>query len=543
MNVGNSTINSGDANTSGTVINSVNTNVDGLGVATFNVADDHKGDIILDFSGGCLSNCANSTSGTGTPTNTTNIVGNGSNSQQASDVTAFTQTNTFQQNDANVNNNLTLAADSGNNTTSFNTGGNNTITTGNANVAANVATFANNNISGGRVLLGVVNIYGNLQGDIILPQEAYGLLNNNTSTGSGSPTTTIAANGSGSTNDASSSATQTASTNQTNSATIDNKLVLNATTGDNSTSGNTDGNNSVQTGSSNVSAKTVNVANSNISSGNVWLVIINQAGKWIGKILGLPTGQTIASSDQATVTSNSDGTYDVALNNNGAGSSNSANSSSTETNNTTQTNTTHVTNTLNLSANTGKNHANDNTGGNNNIKTGNTNIIANLVNFVNNNITGTGKLIVTLVNVFGKWTGNFVPPGMKDSSSPANATPAPTSEAVAMSVPSTPSPTPTPNVIFEAATDPVNSPTPVVYYRRRRLAAPTDNSSSWGDAIHNGQVKGAYIASAFSDSDFVKNVNAEAKTARQHLKINLAWLLLLLPVGAVIYLWRRHRVA
>ena len=35
----------------------------------------------------------------------------------------------------------------------------------------------------------------------------------------------------------------------------------------------------------------------------------------------------------------------------------------------------------------------------------------NIINFVNNNVVGDGRLFVTLVNVFGSWTGDFVTPG------------------------------------------------------------------------------------------------------------------------------------
>jgi hypothetical protein len=45
-----------------------------------------------------------------------------------------------------------------------------------------------------------------------------------------------------------------------------------------------------------------------------------------------------------------------------------------------------------------------------------------MVNFVNNNITGGGKLFVTVVNVFGSWLGNFVPPGQTDPNDPAHQT-------------------------------------------------------------------------------------------------------------------------
>ena len=88
------------------------------------------------------------------------------------------------------------------------------------------------------------------------------------------------------------------------------------------------------------------------------------------------------------------------------------------TNTTTQTNTADLNNNLQLSANTGGNSASYNTGGSNGILTGDAQIIANLVNFVNNNITGGGRLVVSVVNVFGSWLGDFVTSGQKKTPNP-----------------------------------------------------------------------------------------------------------------------------
>ncbi|MEK9137934.1 MAG: hypothetical protein AAB393_12485, partial [Bacteroidota bacterium] len=97
------------------------------------------------------------------------------------------------------------------------------------------------------------------------------------------------------------------------------------------------------------------------------------------------------------------------------------NSSITQNNNTTtvQSNTANITNNLDLSANTGGNNASRNTGGDSSITTGDANVIANLVNFVNNNISGGGKLFVNVVNVFGSWVGDFLPPGFSKPNSEA----------------------------------------------------------------------------------------------------------------------------
>ena len=56
-NVGNSTIDTGDANVTGTIWNDINSNIDGLMVSEFNVADDHIGDLVLDFDANCIIGC------------------------------------------------------------------------------------------------------------------------------------------------------------------------------------------------------------------------------------------------------------------------------------------------------------------------------------------------------------------------------------------------------------------------------------------------------------------------------------------------------
>jgi hypothetical protein len=163
FNVGDSSIQTGDANTTGTVVTAVNTNVDGVAVAEFNIADDHVGDIVLDFNAGCIQGCGGSSL---SANNTEN--GAGSTNISATDSTANNTTD--QSNEASVDTTMTLAANSGNNDASFNTGGDSLIATGDANVSANAVTFANNNIAGD-VIYAVVNIFGDLVGDIILTEE------------------------------------------------------------------------------------------------------------------------------------------------------------------------------------------------------------------------------------------------------------------------------------------------------------------------------------------------------------------------------------
>ncbi|MGI5827631.1 MAG: hypothetical protein ACOX6V_01260 [Patescibacteria group bacterium] len=409
-NLGDSMIISGDANVSGTAVTAVNTNVDGVGLAHFTIADDHKGDIILDFSSLVPQE------GTGSAVTTTS--GNGSNSENDSSLTFLSDSDTFQTNDAAVGNNLTLVADSGLNTASYNTGGDSIIKTGDANVSANAITFANNNFSG-NVIYAVVDIFGSLEGDIILPLEAFNAFLSATSSASLAAATT--GNGSNSTNTTEFADTETSTLVQDNNAEIANDITAEATTGDNQTSNNTGGNSIVKTGNADTDVNVLNIANNNLEGGNWWLVLVNKAGQWIGKIFGMKDGAVAAGSEGLEVTVNEDGSVNatngsqpatVTTTENGANSKNVTTITQTENSETFQTNNAAINNSLNLTANTGGNTASYNTGGDSTIITGDAKIVANIVNFVNNNIATGGKLIVTVINVFDKWFGDFLPPGV-----------------------------------------------------------------------------------------------------------------------------------
>ena len=405
-NVGNSSINTGDANVTGTIWNDINTNIAGLMVSEFNVVDNHIGDLVLDFDANCIVGCAG---GANSVVNS----GNGSESTNNGSVDTTNNTETFQTNDAELENNMVLLADSGSNEANKNTGGDTTITTGDANVAANVMNFVNNNIAG-NVILGVVNVFGNLVGDIILPENPFtcascvaNALVKNTG------------NGSDSTNNSNVTATTNDETYQFNTVDIENNLLLDAQTGENTTSQNTGGTSSVTTGDSTVQANTLNIANTNLDGQNWWLVLVNRAGQWIGQIVGAPQGSMFAGSDGTEFAVDEYGQITAVNSGNGSGSDNTSTVNQENNNVLVQDNNAKIVNNLDLRSNTGENDASKNTGGNSSIDTGDASIIANLINFVNNNISG-GNLMVTFVNVFGNWNGNLITPGQKKLASESN---------------------------------------------------------------------------------------------------------------------------
>ncbi len=476
-NVGNAMVASNNANASGTVLNGVNTNMGQVSVSQFTVAGDHNGDIILDIPANCVLNCT-----------TGNTITTAQN-------TATTNT---QQNTAGVGNMLTLSANSGNNNASQNTSGNSAITTGNANVDANSLAFANNNFDG-QVEFAVVNIDGNLNGDIILPQSAVASIctqNCGTSTN-----------------------TQTTS-GQQNGAAITNTIKTSATTGNNTTSENTNGNNNIQTGQGSVDANSLTLANNNFDGGTYWLVLVNNNGNWNGQIVG-SNGNT-ASSPGLNFTFTPDG--NIATTNNGAGSQNTTTVTDNVGSTNTQANTATVNNTLDLSANTGGNNTDQNTGGASSITTGNAKIMANLVDFVNNNLSHGAKLIVTIVNVFGTWTGDFLTPGQNKQSN--NSTPQASSGSVhtESNVAQAQTADPTPQVT------PIGDPAP-----QPPMGLQIPPASSVLAAINTPNTPLIHIAGMQYPITNTK--------ALKTLQINLAWLVIILPLLAVGNILRRKIVS
>ncbi len=538
---GDNMVKTGDANTTGTMITSVNTNVDAVAVAEFNIADDHKGDIVLDFKSGCISNCG------GGDTIIKNV-GNGDNSTNTADVTQTNTNETFQNNDATVSNNMVLNSNSGDNKADSNTGGNSSIETGDANVVANVLTFANNNIAG-NVVVTTVNIFGELVGDIIMDEkymaDAKSAASQCSTCGSGNLTASNSGNGADSNNKINVDENYKSGTFQVNDANIENNLIIDANTSGNSVSRNTDGNNSIETGNTTVDANVTNVANVNLTTEDAWMVIVHEGGKWLGYIVG-SDGSAIAGSGQMEFVLDENGDVIATTSTNGDGSTNTTNYNSNTTNTTNQTNTADITNNVQLTANTGDNSANRNTGGSSNVKTGDANILANIANVVNTNIAAGRTLYITFVNILGgSWTGNFYGPGQKkdqlaqNNNNQGNPSPsvAPSSSPLVESeeVEEDQNQTTVTNTTKKKTTKKKTaSPSPAV------MGASTGSGGSSGgtSSILNGAAAVAGMKIGPSENDLGSNAVVGSQNVKNKIKINLAWLVIILPILGLIALSR-----
>jgi len=410
-NTGDGEVVTGDANVGVTVINGANNNISGLAVNQYDVNGNQSGDIVLGKSSATAScGTSGSTCSNGVLGAKTSNTANGDSSNNNANSNNSNSSATTLSNDADVVNEVVIDAVTGGNKADSNVGSG-SVETGDANVAVTVLNFLNNNIVAGTV--DVINIFGDYVGNIIIPESSSntsGVSGNNASgnNASGNYVSQNAGNGDSASSNASANSSNTNTTTQANLADIDNNLNVTANTGNNKTQSNTNGDNAVQTGSTNVDANVYNVANVNSTNGG-YIVLVNDNGTWKGTIYGASGDK--ASSEGVQFVVQPDGTVVASNNGNGTASDNNASTNTSNNTSTSQTNNAQVQNNVKINADTGNNSASRNTDGGS-VKTGNVNVAASIMNFVNNNFVGQTFRVV-LVNVMGKWTGNVVPPGQK----------------------------------------------------------------------------------------------------------------------------------
>lgn len=420
----------GDSVASLNLLNKLNSNMTGLGgFYVFNIYNTYFGDIIFKMADGNLSPSFNSAS---TTVAKNSVTGPLSTNNALSD-SSFT-VKEANGNDAQLVNDINLQAVTGGNSASFNTGGG-SIKTGDATALGNIVNLANTNLNVSQWLFGVVNIFGTLAGNIVLPEDSE-------NTGTDFSPAVLAENsstGPGSTNDVTYNNNSSDSFAVNNSAEITSNLDVSANSGNNSASINTGGG-SVSTGLADTSITNTTVANSNTikEEGTVWMVIVNEMGKWVGHIIGDPWGTNTASNSlpvtQTTLAENSA---------TGPFSTNNATYNSTADTSVTSNNTASISNNITANSDTGNNKTEFNTGAGE-IETGNAKTGLNLVNMVNTNVVAK-KFVAVLVNVLGTFLGDVIPPEQQSQQFASNSQAANSSAASSTSdtyqIPSFNSPT------------------------------------------------------------------------------------------------------
>ena len=270
-----------------------------------------------------------------------------------------------------INNNIALNAATGNATVEGNTTAGD-ATTGNAHAVANVVNMLNSAISTGGSFMGMLNIYGNLNGDILLPE---GLLNTLLASDAAAPATTTLGEG----NVENSELLAEFNNNQS----INNNVNAAATSGDATVDHNTTAG-SATTGDASTNVTVLNLTGRQIVGANSLLVFVNVLGKWVGVIMDAPTGSTTAALGSG-ITENSGGSTHAEADFNTASQ---------------------INNNIDVTAATGDATVQNNTKAGN-AKTGNATASVNLLNIMNSSLSFSDWFGVLFINVFGTWNGSF----------------------------------------------------------------------------------------------------------------------------------------
>ncbi|HVX24212.1 MAG TPA: hypothetical protein VG992_02615 [Candidatus Saccharimonadales bacterium] len=280
---------------------------------------------------------------------------------------------------AAINNDITLDAESGDATVDSNTKAGD-AKTGNAQAVADVVNLIDSAITSGHSFVGVININGNLNGNIVVPPELVNQL-----IASNVPTVSIDMTGSGSTNTITNHGGSQTTVTNTNNQGITNNVNAAATSGNATETENTKGGNAT-TGTANTHITAFNLTGSQVVGANDLLVFVNVLGKWVGMIINAPPGATAAEF--------------------GGGITSTSNPIGTNTTNVDNVNNQQINNNINVRAGSGDATVSDNTEAGD-ATSGNADAAVNLLNVEDSSMSLSGWFGILFINVFGNWHGNF----------------------------------------------------------------------------------------------------------------------------------------
>jgi len=280
-------------------------------------------------------------------------------------------------NKADLENKVNVSAGTGGNEANDNASAD--VNTGDATALANVTNLVNTNLLGSKFFFGVINMFDQYKGNIILPRPERFLSSGSAPEGGN------------------------ANFNNQNTATVEDVMKVMADTGNN-TANSEEGENSISTGDANAVANNFSLLNLNIFQNDWFYLLLNALGNWQGKIDSWQAPGIVEENDEP-VQSFSVGMGTVQ----GETQPQDVVDESHENNsllNFQNENRASVKNDINVTAATGGNSASGNEKGAT-IQTGKAKAIANLINLVNLNILG-GRWFMGLMNVLGNWSGNLV---------------------------------------------------------------------------------------------------------------------------------------
>ena len=319
------------------------------------------------------------------------VTNTGDGSTNNASVNNSSTTGVNASNSGNIVNNINALAASGDASATGNTAVGN-VASGNATAEINIINMINSYISSGSSFFGILNIFGNFNGDILFPA---GFLTGGTS-GSGSSAAGVATTGANSTNTAGVTNSNTSATNTTSNYGLANNINAVAGSGQVGLDSNTAAG-TATSGSASTVGSTLNLTNNAIFGDNAVLVIVNVLGHWVGKIMSVPGAGGTSSSGLLTGNAQIGTTGPDSANNAGV----------TNTNNATvnQANTGSITNNVNVAAVSGDASAAKNTSVGD-VSTGDAKVSTGVTNIVNSVINVKHWFGVLIVNVFGSWVGD-----------------------------------------------------------------------------------------------------------------------------------------
>ena len=265
--------------------------------------------------------------------------------------------------DAAIHNTISLEAASGDAGVTNNTEAGN-ATTGTATVIANIINAINSSIISGNSLLGMLNIYGNLDGDMLLPQELISTL--------------LASNTLG-TLDTSNINNASVLGEFNNTASTTNNVNATASSGSANVTNNTEAGNA-SSGNADTNITLLNLTGKQVVGKNALLVFVNVMGTWVGVIVNAPAGTTSAALGGG-ITENS--TFDIDAVTDQA-----------------------IVNDINLTASSGDATVANNTKAGD-ATSGDAYAAVNILNLNNSQFALSDWFGILFINVFGSWHGSF----------------------------------------------------------------------------------------------------------------------------------------
>ncbi|MEO7905085.1 MAG: hypothetical protein ABIR91_04810, partial [Candidatus Saccharimonadales bacterium] len=235
---------------------------------------------------------------------------------------------------------------------------------GSAHTVADVVNIINSMVAADQSFIGTINIFGNLNGDILIaPDFIAQLLASNDDHGSSknAPTTV----------------------NAVDTQSIINNVSLAAQSGKAAVTGNTSGGQAL-TGDAKTNVVLFNLSGHEIVANNSLLVFVNVLGKWVGVIVDAPAGATAAAIGNG-VTTNTVATPDLVVR---------------------TVNDTQITNTIVLQSQSGDALVAHNTQAGDALS-GDATASASIANISNSQFGLSGWFGVLFINVFGSWMGSF----------------------------------------------------------------------------------------------------------------------------------------